>query len=144
MDRSELKAALEAIRERAQKDPEFFHKLIFDPESILSELPASRAVKAAVLGLDLDQFWNFILRPPGGVEGCGDSCGWASCDDTCGQRSCGHTCSDSCDSTCASSCGKTLQLGNPWGDAIHPSLSEIVGRVASSMTGGCRPRRRWR
>jgi hypothetical protein len=111
MDRKKFMAALKIVQKRAKKDPQFFHRLVYDPESVIADLPASRFIKAAFLGIDPDTIWGRILQPPGLVAGCGDSCGWASCDDTCGDRSCGHTCGDSCGKTCADSCDRTFNLG---------------------------------
>jgi|SRR5579859_2032723 hypothetical protein len=110
MDRKAFQAALQSIQKRAKKDPQFFHRLVYDPESILAELPDSRFVKAAFLGIDPNTIWGRILQPPGPVQGCGVTCGSMSCDDTCGGRTCGNTCTDSCGSTCGDSCDRTVHL----------------------------------
>ena len=106
-------SALEQVLARARKDPEFFHKLVFNPESAMADLPRDRALRAAVYGLGGDELLTALL---GGGDrvilsgGCTSTCTGDSCTSTCGARSCDGTCASSCDDTCHSSCGRTTGI----------------------------------
>jgi hypothetical protein len=111
MDTPAFKDALETVLQRAREDAAFFHKLVFNPDSIISELPDNRELKAAIYGIDPRQL---LSSPPGrrhDVRMCSETCGPQSCQGTCGEASCDHTCLSSCHDTCASlSCGFTTHV----------------------------------
>lgn len=80
-----------ALVERAEKEPDFLHKLTFKPEEMMAEL--RNAVGREALG-------SMIAKQPGEVVAR-----------TIGiNQACGNTCSSSCDNTCGSSCGFTTNL----------------------------------
>lgn len=133
--------------ERARQDPQFFHDLVFNAESVLEKLDfLDRSEKASLIGSDPDAF---IARLIGTLSGCDvtctSSCG-ATCGDSCGYTTnivdrgeidavfrarfpgfggsrvtgCDVTCTSSCGATCGSSCGYTTNLvGLPGGDIIR-------------------------
>jgi hypothetical protein len=109
MDTPAFKEALENVLQRARDDAAFFHKLVFQPDSIMSELPDNRELKAAIYGIDPRQLLT-PARPGKRFEECSETCGAQSCQDTCGEASCDHTCLSSCHGTCGLSCGNTTHV----------------------------------
>ena len=109
MEQDELKKLIE----KARKDPEFFHALVFDPDKAVSHMvSADRQAKAAVYGIQPEELLAKALAPSPSMQ-----CNWTcegSCGTTClGSRSCGYTCgADSCVQTCitARSCGATIGM----------------------------------
>jgi hypothetical protein len=122
--------------EKAESDPSFLHRMIFSPETLISELKGSldRQALGALIAM---QPAEIIARTVGISQYCGNTC-TSSCDNTCGgscgyttnfseavtgkagipffSRSrgqlegCGNTCTSSCDNTCGGSCGYTTNL----------------------------------
>lgn len=128
--------AFAKIVEKAKGDPEFLHRLTFEPEKVIDELKGD--VDRSVLGgLIAKEPAEIVARTMGISSYCGNTC-TSSCDNTCGQscgyttnlvdRSasairkayfvrglnelawCGNTCTSSCDNTCGGSCGYTTNL----------------------------------
>ena len=102
-------AAIKKLIARAQKDPQFFHTLIFEPEKALRGI-RSRDPKSAAesLGIDPEEFMAAMIGAP--AQLCGETCGVQSCKATCG-RSCDSTCLSSCSgATCRGSCGFTTNV----------------------------------
>lgn len=98
------------LAQRAREDPGFFHALIFNPQSVLSEFEGlDRQTQAKILSINPDTFVENLVMP---FQQCGITCGDDSCEKTCGMRSCNVTCASSCSaSTCGgSSCGETTFL----------------------------------
>jgi len=106
---------LDRLVREAREDPQFFHDLIYNTESVIDRLDyLSREEKAGILVTDPDSLVVGIagkLRPGGDIEVCGASCGGscggtcaASCAGSCG-ASCGGSCQNSCGGTCGGSCG---------------------------------------
>lgn len=106
-----FREALESVLQRARDDAAFFHKLVFDPDAILSQLPDNRQLKAAIYGINPSTLLS-LGEQPGPIEPrqCSTTCGSGSCQNTCGEASCGTTCSSSCHGTCGLSCGATTHL----------------------------------
>jgi hypothetical protein len=105
--------AMQTVIERARTDPEFFHRLVFDPDSVMQDLPNDRMMKSAVFGIDPNMLIGSLLAGGGGspvAEGCTTTCGGSSCTSTCGSRSCDDTCASSCTDTCSHSCTNTTKL----------------------------------
>jgi hypothetical protein len=126
--------AFERLVKQARSDPQFFHALVFEPESILAKLDfVDRGAKGAIIAADPAEI---VARTIGVVSACGNTC-TSSCDNTCGGscgyttnlqgglaergvsfyarlRSsveyCGNTCTSSCDNTCGGSCGYTTNI----------------------------------
>ncbi len=122
------------IVERAKGDPEFLHRLVFEPETLVAELKdgLTRAEIGAVVGKSPAEV---VARTIGVDSYCGNTC-TSSCDNTCGGScgyttnltddvmpvvsyfsrlkdelgACGNTCTSSCDNTCGQSCGFTTNL----------------------------------
>jgi hypothetical protein len=105
--------ALRRLVERARSDAEFFHKLVFDPETVLAELDIDRPTKGNILGLTPEQLIGFMTQPHPrsgefGDQFCEPTCGNESCFTTCGSPvTCDLTCTSSCGETCKRSCGDT-------------------------------------
>lgn len=106
---------LDRLVEEARRDPQFFHDLIFNTETVIERLDyLSRQEKAGILAVDPDSLVIGIagsIRPGGEAAVCGASCGGscggtcaASCAGSCG-ASCGGSCQNSCAGTCGGSCG---------------------------------------
>lgn len=106
--------AIKKLIERAQKDAEFFHKLVFEPESALAEVDdLDRRTKGRIVAVDpknlVAGLAGALVNLDDSVAACGSSC-HDSCDATC-DGSCGATCATSCDRTCGSrSCDTTTNL----------------------------------
>jgi hypothetical protein len=129
--------ALKQLVENAREDPQFFHDLVFNTESVLGKLDfLGRAEKASLIGQDPQAV---IGRLIGALEGCDvtctSSCG-ATCAGSCGYttslvgrpveleaaiagrfarggpsvQGCDVTCTSSCGATCAGSCGYTTNI----------------------------------
>lgn len=91
--------ALRMLVQKARNDPQFFHALVFNPESILADLGfLDRRAKAAILAVTPEQL-STLLVPSDTEKECGYTCGKKSCNWTCGEASCGHTCLNSCIAT---------------------------------------------
>lgn len=110
MEQDELKQLIE----KARKDPEFFHALVFDPDKAVSHMvSADRQAKAAVYGIQPEELLAKALAPaPSPSLKCTVTCE-SSCGLTCLGKSCNYTCGvESCDQTCnsARSCGVTIGL----------------------------------
>src|SRR5437879_5540100 len=72
---------LNLIIGRAKRDPGFFHRLVFEPEKALKDIPElTSADRSAIVAIKPEEF--FI----GGLNIA------AECGDTCGDRSCSRTC----------------------------------------------------
>ncbi len=126
------------IVERAEKDPEFLHKLVFKTEALIDELKPKigRAGIGALIGKEPGEI---IAKTIGIAAGCGNTC-TSSCGNTCGQScgyttnlvgpeieaatsyfsrnrgelaACGNTCTSSCGNTCGGSCNFTTNLTGP-------------------------------
>jgi hypothetical protein len=96
------------LLDRARSDPEFFHRLAFEPAR-LAEDTDDPVVRAAIQGVNVNSVFGQLARGLG-VQWCGETCGSASCINTCGARSCDATCADSCGTTCSHSCGETTKV----------------------------------
>jgi hypothetical protein len=113
---TERREAIERLMERARNEPEFFHRLVFDPERTIAELDyLGRREKAMLVSRSPEDVVSGLvglIRGPGDVLAvCGHSCE-DSCDSTCGAGSCFGTClSDTCGFTCgAKSCDITVAI----------------------------------
>jgi hypothetical protein len=123
-----------SIIERAKSDPEYLHKLLFEPETLVADKEGhlTRTEIGAAMSRTPSEL---IARAIGVLEACGNTC-TSSCDNTCGQscgfttnltdevaqrvsyfsrasdalEGCGNTCTSSCDNTCGQSCGFTTNL----------------------------------
>jgi len=99
---------------KARDDKDFFHALVFDPESALAAMEGLdeatknrlRAISPTTFFIpELTQSLSPELKPcdPTCTESCVGTCGPLSCDVTCGPEN------KSCAATCGASCGKTLE-----------------------------------
>ncbi len=140
---------LEKLVAMARKDPAFFHKLVFEPESLFGKLNfLDRKDKGIVLGTNPRDLIGAILgsnvinvpvaacgttcesscKETCGKESCYGTCGKDSCQGTCGAKSCQTTCDSSClSSTCSDSCTDTTSL------IERPSLIGNVARVVLTL-----------
>jgi hypothetical protein len=112
-DNPKVSKALKQVIDRARRDPEFFHQLVFAPEAAMEHVPHDRALRAAIYGIGGEPLIAVLLgasRSAVSVEECSSTCGSASCTNTCGERSCGRTCSSSCGATCNHSCTNTTKV----------------------------------
>jgi hypothetical protein len=130
--------ALNQLIERARKDPQFFHALVFSPEKVLGELDfLDRRERGAIVAIRPEDviagLAGLLKNPTSGVAVCGYSCS-DSCDITCGEGSCFGTCYSSCDHTCgARSCDITAQI----------FLPAEVSQPLAGLRGNFRSRRRF-
>ena len=103
--------SIKQLIENAQKDPEFFHRLVFDAEQAIGELDyLDRSQKARLVSLRPEDLIaglaGAVINFDDSVAQCGSSC-HDSCRATC-DGSCQATCASSCDTTCGSrSCDTT-------------------------------------
>lgn len=120
---------------KAESDPTFLHRMVFSPETLISELKGSLS-RAALGALIAKHPGEIVARTIGVTSYCGNTC-TSSCDNTCGGscgfttniveqvgalgtpyfsrnrgqlEGCGNTCTSSCDNTCGGSCGFTTNL----------------------------------
>ena len=123
------KTQLTQLIRQSQKDPDFFHALVFNPEQVIEKI---KGIDASTRQAILRSEPSTLLKNITGIDktifnipdinaGCGGdvtcSCTSGTCGDTCGGSTCSVTCSgDSCGSTCGDSCGYTtnLQFGGNW------------------------------
>ena len=98
-----------SLMEKAEKDPQFFHDLIWNTEEILPSLEfLSRKEKAAILAMEPEELLQQLTasRVPIIVSADGG--------DTCTGFTCGATCVGSCDVSCVGTCAITgdMQMGD--------------------------------
>jgi hypothetical protein len=105
------KEALERLVAEVRKDPNLFHAIVFNPDSVINKLDfLDRREKGQIVSMKPEDLVagliGVVTTPGGNVAECGSSCG-GSCNGTC-DGSCGGTCASSCDATCGGgSCGVT-------------------------------------
>jgi hypothetical protein len=97
------------IAERAREDPQFFHKLVSNPEAALADVEGLDAeTRAALMAAARPGFLSSFLATAVRLPPCVPTCD-ASCSYTCSSFSCDFTCGgDSCGTTCQESCGHTV------------------------------------
>ncbi len=86
--------SLDRLVEQAKKDPQFFHDLVFKPESTLRDLDyLDRSERANLVGAQPAEILGQLIGGKFNAE-VKESCGWTcsdSCTWTCGTKSCSHT-----------------------------------------------------
>jgi hypothetical protein len=97
MKRTAKRDPLVLVMQRARKDPQFFHELVFNPKKAIAKVSfldrASKAQLQKVRG-------QAILDALVGIgAACSNSCVSGTCSSTCTGNSCTQTCIGSCTAT---------------------------------------------
>lgn len=148
MKKSTKSDPLDLLLEKARKDPEFFHDLVFAPRKALSRAKfLDRKTKARLLKVRPGSVMGALL-PHAAPCGNDETCSGGTCDNTCAESCGGVTCGGgSCQSTCENSCDDTISTPSRTGrrradlDSVRwarVSLRATTTRVRATRTKAAR------
>ena len=94
MKRARTRDPLVLLMQRARKDPQFFHELVFNPKRAVSKITfLDRASKAKLLKIRPQAIVGALM---GQRAACTDTCISGTCSQTCAGQTCSETCYGSC------------------------------------------------